>query len=257
MRNFQQVLLDCELTDLTLHGDQFTWCNRQATPTTIRERIDRACADPIWNSIFPNAKCTSLATPYSDHDMLMVDLEPRNHTFRPRSKPFRFEPSWLKEPDCELKILDIWHPLSVPSAQDRLRRKLESCQSSLMGWGGNLRKEQQHRIQFLEKCLLQIRAGEMNATNRLTEEATRKELESILLSEEIYLKQRGKIIGSKRGIKTRNSFILWPTNVGTPTIFIASEGRTGIGLRNLMIFKDGLRTTSQISFDLATHIRRN
>ncbi|KAL0413621.1 UNVERIFIED_CONTAM: putative mitochondrial protein [Sesamum radiatum] len=163
MRNFRQALLDCELTDLFLHGNQFTWCNRQESPATIRERIDRACADPSWNSIFPNAKCTSLASPYSDHDMLLVELEHRNHMFSPKNKQFRFEASWFKEPNCELKISDIWHSPS-------------------------------------------IRAGELNASNRLTEEATLEELESLLLSEEIYWKQRGKNHWLKEGDKNTKFF---------------------------------------------------
>ncbi|KAL0449473.1 UNVERIFIED_CONTAM: hypothetical protein Slati_1503700 [Sesamum latifolium] len=58
MRDFRHALDLNGLFDLGFNGDPFTWSNRQEFPNTIRERLDRACADDNWIKLFPNAQVT-------------------------------------------------------------------------------------------------------------------------------------------------------------------------------------------------------
>lgn len=40
----------------------------------VEERLDRACANNEWSSIFPRAKVSHLDVSYSDHDPIQLSL---------------------------------------------------------------------------------------------------------------------------------------------------------------------------------------
>ncbi|KAL0456254.1 UNVERIFIED_CONTAM: LINE-1 retrotransposable element O protein [Sesamum latifolium] len=48
IHHFRECLWDCELHDLGFQGTNFTWCNNQQEPHTVRERLDRACVSLPW-----------------------------------------------------------------------------------------------------------------------------------------------------------------------------------------------------------------
>ncbi|KAL0347999.1 UNVERIFIED_CONTAM: hypothetical protein Sangu_1027700 [Sesamum angustifolium] len=101
MRRFREALSAVDLYDLGYEGDQFTWCNHHLEPDTIYERLDRACADPVWRSRFPSIVVCHIPTILSDHAVTLVDSE---NTPRPpwiKHKPFWFEGAWVSPSDCE------------------------------------------------------------------------------------------------------------------------------------------------------------
>ncbi|KAL0407262.1 UNVERIFIED_CONTAM: hypothetical protein Slati_4040100 [Sesamum latifolium] len=52
MRNFRTALTECGLSDIGFTGSPFTWINRHASPYTVYERLDRACANRGGRSCF-------------------------------------------------------------------------------------------------------------------------------------------------------------------------------------------------------------
>ncbi|KAK4381774.1 hypothetical protein Sango_2936800 [Sesamum angolense] len=77
------------LSDLGFIGPPFTWCNRHSAPTTVRERLDRACANSEWTHLFPDVSVTHEPMNCSDHATLIIRLTDtpkfRSHTARPWS----------------------------------------------------------------------------------------------------------------------------------------------------------------------------
>ncbi|KAL0367756.1 UNVERIFIED_CONTAM: hypothetical protein Sradi_3665700 [Sesamum radiatum] len=65
----------CDLYDLGYTGEKFTWWNRREHPHTVRERLDRACANSAWKSKFPIACVTHLPLIYSDHCPMLLETE--------------------------------------------------------------------------------------------------------------------------------------------------------------------------------------
>ncbi|GAU32101.1 hypothetical protein TSUD_358070 [Trifolium subterraneum] len=53
---FRNAVADCNLTDIYLEGHPYTWNKSRGTTRAIEERLDRALANSLWLSLFPNAK---------------------------------------------------------------------------------------------------------------------------------------------------------------------------------------------------------
>ncbi|KAL9677975.1 hypothetical protein QQ045_015813 [Rhodiola kirilowii] len=56
MRKFREVLQDCDLSDLSFRGSQFTYSNRRKGIWETKVRLDRVVANQRWRSIFPEAE---------------------------------------------------------------------------------------------------------------------------------------------------------------------------------------------------------
>lgn len=68
MREFSHCLDDCELFDLSIEGNRFTWSNKQAGDHCIQERLDRGLANDLWRNLFPRAWVYHLTRVLSDHN---------------------------------------------------------------------------------------------------------------------------------------------------------------------------------------------
>lgn len=59
--------------DLGFVGEKYTWTNLQQGKATILARLDRACANPEWTTLFPSVKVFHLDPFLSDHLPILVD----------------------------------------------------------------------------------------------------------------------------------------------------------------------------------------
>lgn len=76
------------LIDLGFVNNRFTWSNLQLGVARIIVRLDRACANPAWTSIFLRTNVCHLNFGLSEHCPILLDTYPI--TNRKGSKPFRF-----------------------------------------------------------------------------------------------------------------------------------------------------------------------
>ncbi|GMI76027.1 hypothetical protein HRI_001272000 [Hibiscus trionum] len=105
MALFQDTLVDCDLTDLGFKGVWYTWEHGRLATNNIRERLDRAVANPSWWERFPEYSVTHLSHTISDHCPLRVESTSSNgHSRRKLESGFRFEASWVLEDDIEHTI---------------------------------------------------------------------------------------------------------------------------------------------------------
>ncbi|WZZ77741.1 hypothetical protein YC2023_098313 [Brassica napus] len=86
MRQFQEVVSDCVLTDLAYTGAIFTWWNKQDTDP-IGKKLDRALINGAWLSAFPKSFAKFEAGGISDHARCVIQLSENREDVR---KPFRF-----------------------------------------------------------------------------------------------------------------------------------------------------------------------
>ncbi|MCI07323.1 endonuclease/exonuclease/phosphatase family protein [Trifolium medium] len=103
---FRNAVNDCNLTDIYLEGYPFTWIKSGGTDHVIEERLDRALANSLWLSLFPNAKLINLLTSHSDHNPILLQSKPRVQTKFKYS--FKFENSWFKKEDLEEVVAAGW-----------------------------------------------------------------------------------------------------------------------------------------------------
>lgn len=77
--SFQQVVSDCDLSDILLEGYQFTWVKSRGTEQMIEDRLDTTLANSDWISNFPNPKLTNLIVSHSDHSPIILFCESVQH----------------------------------------------------------------------------------------------------------------------------------------------------------------------------------
>jgi hypothetical protein len=67
MRDFQQTIEECDLTDLGFSGPKYTWSNCREDLGFIKERLDRGFANQEWRDLFPEAVIVVELALGSDH----------------------------------------------------------------------------------------------------------------------------------------------------------------------------------------------
>lgn len=147
MRQFRDVILDCELRDMGCKGDQFSFSNKRSGDRETKVRLDRAVANPEWRNLFPDSVVTLGFENTSDHKPLIIQLDRAPLKGR-LQKNFKFEPMWLRDDEFKTFVNTTWETSGdVPS----LTEKLRLCASTLQQWNKEEFGNVQHRIRTLKE----------------------------------------------------------------------------------------------------------
>ena len=120
VEEFQQVLKDLQLCDLSASGQRFTWMNKREDEDFVMERLDRAFGSVEWVNQYPYYSLKNLPIIRSDHGLILLDLEVQTPF---RKRPFRFELMWLNHEDCIEMVQHAWDLHSIGSRATQLRNK--------------------------------------------------------------------------------------------------------------------------------------
>jgi hypothetical protein len=113
---FNAIIHVNELRELEVSGGTFTWSNNQADPTM--EKLDRILMNRRWELLFPTAHAYKEVRGMSDHNTLILSSQTVNIGGR---RVFRFELSWLRQPEFFQKVKAIWcAPTRDESSLDRV-----------------------------------------------------------------------------------------------------------------------------------------
>lgn len=80
------------LVDVGFQGSPYTWTNAIDGIDLIKERLDRALANPSKLNTYPNTQVLHLPRTYSDHCPLLISLF---NDKLPSPFPFRCKEAWL------------------------------------------------------------------------------------------------------------------------------------------------------------------
>ncbi|KAK2365796.1 hypothetical protein QL285_079253 [Trifolium repens] len=191
-RGFRDAVSDCGLVDIRLEGHQFTWCKSLETHRRVEERLDRAMANSDWMLLFPEVRLINLLASHSDHNpILLQGVVPS--TTRP-NRPFRFENSWLKEPDLEDTVREGWIEAGTMDIMDRV----DHCSHKLQRWGRRKRTRFKLDIEASKKEMENLRGmGEVEDIVRF--KAAQHTHAKLLMQEEDFWRQRAKMHWLKDG----------------------------------------------------------
>jgi exonuclease III len=188
--SFNDTIRKLALFELLLSDRLYTWSNKCDTP--VLARLDRALFNHAWNLALPNSSLSSLPRPTSDHFPLMVTAS----TSIPRTRCFRFENAWLKDPLFLQTTLPAWHsPAARADAAGDLAARLKSFRSAAKVW------KRSHRFnpKFENNCVFLIDLLDLfEETRPLSSDelrhrvSCRTTLERLVLARAAYWKQRGK-----------------------------------------------------------------
>ncbi|XP_028099600.1 uncharacterized protein LOC114299127 [Camellia sinensis] len=128
MKEFNEFIDKCEVSDLPLLGRRFTWCNSCASENW--SKIDRILVDPKWLEVF-NFKLWGLPRLVSDHCPLLLMEDERDWG----PKPFRVLNAWFLHKDFHNFWKSNWKESRVEGwAGFILFQKLKILKSSLKSW---------------------------------------------------------------------------------------------------------------------------
>ncbi|XP_074346289.1 uncharacterized protein LOC141685065 [Apium graveolens] len=129
LEGFKITIEECGLMELDLTGGDFTLEKSKGTINWVRECLDRAFANAHWWRKFPLCKLSVSHTIKSDHDPIL--LEPVNVEFSRKQFRFKFENTWLHEPNFKEEVSIHWR--EIPSLH--LLPKLLSVTTFMARWG--------------------------------------------------------------------------------------------------------------------------
>ncbi|RVW28221.1 hypothetical protein CK203_083720 [Vitis vinifera] len=198
MRCFDEFIRESGLLDPPLRNEAFTWSNMQVDP--ICKRLDRFLFSFEWDSFFSQSIQEALPRWTSDHSPICLETNP----LKWGPTPFRFENMWLLHPEFKEKFRDWWQEYTVEGWEGhKFMRKLKFIKSKLKEWNivafGDLRERKKHILSDLGRIDLIEQKGNLNLDLVSERTLRRKELEDLLLKEEVQWRQKSRVKWIKEG----------------------------------------------------------
>lgn len=205
MASFREALEFHSLRDLGFRGQWYTWDNRRLGLENIKERLDRAVANPEWTNIFSEAGVQHLFTSASDHCPILLHLF--TSILLPRRKrQFRFEQAWCRVETCEETVKESWHSKEKGSHMFEVTESIKSCRRGLINWERSVYRHSQLRMHQLgeEAKLLEERA--VTEEDQYQLKKLHEELNELLEREEIAWRQRSRVQWLQEGNRNTKFF---------------------------------------------------
>ncbi|XP_050211436.1 uncharacterized protein LOC126661625 [Mercurialis annua] len=199
---FRLALEDCDIADLGYSGDAFTWSNNRKADQNVKVRLDRFCANLMWQDSYLNWRVIHLAKHRSDHSPIILNTEVE--TAKNLVKPFRFEQMWMTHEKFEEALLSVWDYGAVSGS--RLMDQISSCGEGLKAWAylniGSVRFHLNKKLNALKV------AQDSGSAPDLVEEALKihSEVDELLAREEILWKQRSRADWLRDGDRNNKFF---------------------------------------------------
>lgn len=181
MRNFQEALNKCSLSNLGWSGDRFTWSNLRFSKRLIKEHLNRFVSSYDWWSRFSGAKVTNVNSIGSDHCPIRVEVLGPENLFGKRRKKwassFHFEDFWMQYEECKEIISSSWNSRGdLMLESKKCKQKLKQCSKRKFKSRFNILKNLKAEIANLKKLppsesvAMQIWKAEKEVKLFLTEE---------------------------------------------------------------------------------------
>ena len=209
MREFQNVVLHCQLTDMAYQGPLFTWCNKREEGI-ICKKLDRVLLNEEGLHKFSNAYSVFESGGCSDHMRCKVQLLPQSERI---NRPFKYVNA-IGSLRAFLPMTQEYWSSTVPlfhstSAMFRFSKKLKNLKPLIREMGrdklGNLTKKAKAAFGVLCEKQSATLANPSEDAIKEEGEAYGKRLHVASLEED-FLKQRSKLHWLDMGDQNNKTF---------------------------------------------------
>lgn len=160
IREFQNVVRNCDMMDLAQVGPSFTWTNCQ-DENPISKKLDRVMINSCWISALPNSFVTFESGGVSDHLRMHIQLR---EVPQGNAKPFKFFNHTASHPRF-LEVVDrVWNETAPlfhsRTALRRFQDKLKALKSEMRGLNRNMCGDLPSRVKhaYEDLCAKQTEA---------------------------------------------------------------------------------------------------
>ena len=206
MMKFRQTLLDCGLVYLGFNVYHFTWRNSRGGAAFVEERLDRVVATSEWREMFPRTKVRRVPTSYSNHDPILMDMNPPTQPKKQRHKIQQFEEKWATHTECEKIIRNSWNQTQLQgSPMYCLFEKIKRCKMNLVAWSRVTFGNARNRLDARQGEVIDLMEfGYGSNMERIHE--VKKEINELVHHEEVFWRQRSRSIWLLAGDKNKKIF---------------------------------------------------
>lgn len=197
--SFSRVIEDCQLSEVNLSGGKFTWEKGKGTDAWVREKLDRAFSNVSWWSKFPLCNLKVLHTSCLDHEPIFLELIHAN--ISKKDFRFRFKNTWLKELNFIKEVSAVWIDLPL----SHLLPKLIVVLSFMARWGRSFFHKFREKVKE-HKAILDRLVDYTDDYSVQEYLSIKDKLNTLLLHEEMYWKQRAKLFWLNKGDENTRIF---------------------------------------------------
>ena len=130
---------------------------------------------------------THLVLHASDHAPLLLQIRTPRSICAKEPRSFKFEESWPLWDECEAMVHEAWtKPVGVSSGLNIIEERIASYGTDLHVWGSSRTQPDTKRIKALQKRIEDLNKGETTVYSKANFLATSKELDDLLMKQEIY-----------------------------------------------------------------------
>ncbi|XP_061374672.1 uncharacterized protein LOC133316890 [Gastrolobium bilobum] len=177
------------LLDLGGSGPWFTWKGPKFLHLDrVFKRLDRACANASWKTTFTDAGVKVLPRIYSDHSPILVYLSNLDTGWK--NRPFRFEIAWMEHYNFTQFLARSWNVVKDT------RTNLHDLTPNLKRWNkivfGNIFNRKTNLLHSIAEIQNQV-DYHTNLSLQSREKEVRKDLDAVLIQEEILWFQKARV----------------------------------------------------------------
>lgn len=173
----------------------------------MKARLDRAFANSGFLDRFEHTRVRHIVAAESDHCFVLVELRERLSEQRNRgAKQFRYENVWQTHTDYERLVTENWERGAGLRGLNGVVDALKSLQGKLSKWGAEEFGCLARTVRKLRQKLTRLRANSMGRGPSDEEKAVVKKLRQSLHQEEIWMKQRSRVVWLREGDRNTSFF---------------------------------------------------